>query len=93
MSLLPARPAGWSLLAAIAVGGCAGYEPPQPGQYAGIGTIKSDLTCVYEAPTGNLVSAWRCRRSEELPDEAAKARDLLERTRVAPVSEAGLLRP
>lgn len=78
-------------VAAVTVG-CAGYEPAQPGEYAGIGKVKSDLTCVYEAPTGNLVSAWRCKRTEDLPEDERRAREMLDRIRVAPVTDPALLR-
>ena len=43
--------------------------------------------CRTEVATGMLVATRQCRKVEEMPDEARKARELLESTRVGPIRE------
>ena len=77
------RPIGRVLPAlVVALASCASYEEPKPGVHREVGTARADWLCVYEAPTGMLLSSRRCRRIDEMDEDERRARKTLEGLRV-----------
>ena len=66
------------LTATLLLPACAVYEEAQPGRYSGLGQLTAGQICNYEAPTGLLISQWRCRKREDVVQGRQDAKEMLE---------------